>query len=203
MNFLLDPNVAYVLLVLGFIFAILALFSPGTGVLEAGALIILALAGYSIYSLPVNPWALMVLALGVFPFLLALRRSHQWIYLVLSLAALIVGSVFLFRTPGGGPAVNPGLAAFVSLLSGGFLWFVVRKGIEAIARRPDLSPDRVIGMIGEARTEIHQEGTVYVLGEEWTAQCDERIQAGEKVRVVGRNGLVLQVEPVKPDAAGV
>ncbi len=202
MNIFLDPNVAYVLLVVGFIIAILALFSPGTGVLEAGALIILVLAGYSIYSLPINPWALGVLVLGVFPFLLALRHSRQWIYLVLSLVALIVGSAFLFRTPNGGPAVNLWLAAFISLLSGGFLWFVVRKGIEAIARRPELGPDRVIGMIGVARTEIHQEGTVYVSGEEWTAQCDDRIQAGEKVRVVGRDGLVLQVEPVKPGAAG-
>lgn len=200
MNFLLDPNVAYVLLVVGLIFAILALFSPGTGVLEAGALVVLAVAGYSVYSLPINPWALVVLVLGVFPFLLALRRSQQWIYLVLSLAALIVGSAFLFRTPDGGPAVNLWLAAFISLLSGGFLWFVVRKGIEAIARRPEMSPDRVIGMIGVARTEIHMEGTVYVSGEEWTAQCENRIQAGEKVRIVGRDGLVLQVEPVKPGA---
>lgn len=200
MDFLLDPNVAYVLLVIGFIFAILALFSPGTGVLEISALLILALAGYSVYNLPINPWALLVLLLGVFPFLLALRRSQRWIYLLLSLAALIVGSVFLFRTPDGGPAINPWLAGLVSVLSGGLLWFVVRKGVEAMARTPDLSPDRVIGMVGVARTEIQLEGTVYVNGEEWTAQSDNLIPAGEKVRVVGRDGLILRVEPVNADA---
>ena len=57
MEFLINPNVSYVLLVIGFIFAILALLTPGTGFIEAAALLVLALAGYGIMNMPFNPWA--------------------------------------------------------------------------------------------------------------------------------------------------
>jgi len=107
MNFLLDPNVAYVMLVGGFLLAILALFSPGTGLLELGALFMLALAGYGVANLPINVWALIVLLVGVFPFMLALRRSRQWAWLIPTLVALVVGSIFLFSSADGSPAVNP------------------------------------------------------------------------------------------------
>ena len=53
-EFLLDPNVAYVALVVGFVLAILAMVSPGTGVIEVGALFMLFLAGYAMFRLPIN-----------------------------------------------------------------------------------------------------------------------------------------------------
>lgn len=199
MSLLLDPNVAYILLVGGFILAILALFSPGTGLLELGALAALLLAGYSIYNLPVNAWALVILLVGVFPFLLAVRKSRNWIYLAISMAALVGGSLFLFRGANGVPAVHPAIAAIVSLLSIGFMWLVARKGLEAVTRRNSNLVD-VIGLLGEARTGIFSEGSVYVGGEQWTARSQVFIPAGSSVRVTGREGLVLLVEPVYPPA---
>lgn len=195
MNILLDANVAYILLVGGFLLAILALFSPGTGLLELGALFALLLAGYSMYNLPVNAWALALLVVGVFPFLLAVRRSRNRIYLVASIAALVVGSLFLFRGPTGGPAVHWAIAVLVSLLVTGFMWIVARKGLEAVGR-PSANPDRVIGMTGEARTAVHSEGTVYVGGETWTATSHVHIPGGSRVRVTARDGLILTVEPL-------
>ena len=67
MNLLLDPNVAYVILVVGFVLGVLALFTPGTGILEIGALFAIFLAGYAVYSLPINLWALILLVVGVIP----------------------------------------------------------------------------------------------------------------------------------------
>jgi len=198
MSFLLDPNVAYLLLVGGFLLAVLALFSPGTGLLEVGALFMLALAGYSILNLPINGWALAVLLLGVFPFLLALRRSRQWIFLLLSIAALVIGSVFMFREEGGGAAVSPLLAVVVTVLSVTFMWWVGRRGLEAMQATPSHSLERLEGMIGEAHTAISAEGSVYVGGEEWTARSATRIPAGSHVRVLKRDGLVLIVEKVEP-----
>ena len=69
-EFLLNPNVAYVALVSGFLIAILALLSPGTGLVEVGGLILMIIAGWGIYNLPVNLWALVILLLGVFPIIL-------------------------------------------------------------------------------------------------------------------------------------
>lgn len=194
MNFLLDPNVAYVMLVGGFLLAILALFSPGTGLLELGALFMLALAGYGIVNLPINAWALVILVVGVLPFILALRRSRRWWWLIPALAALVVGSIFLFATSDGNPAVNPWLAGLVSVLVVPFVWLIGRKSLEALSI-PAASLNTLVGMIGEARTEIFNEGSVYVNGEDWSARSKVRIPAGAKVRVLRRDGLVLEVEP--------
>jgi membrane-bound ClpP family serine protease len=196
MNLLFDPNVAYLLLVTGLIVAILALFAPGTGVLEIGALFMLFLAGYGIINQQVNPWALAVLILGVFPFLLALRKSRQYVFLGLSILALVVGSVFLVRAPAGGSAVNPVLAILVSVLATVFLWFVGRRGIEAIQRPVTHNLDRLIGMVGQAHTNLNPDGSVYVGSEEWSAHCDTFVSSGSRVRVLRRDGLILTVEPL-------
>jgi membrane-bound serine protease (ClpP class) len=201
MNLLFDPNVAYLLLVIGLIVAILALFAPGTGVLEVGAIFMLFLAGYGIFNLPVNGWALAVLVLGVFPFLLALRKSRQYIFLALSILALVVGSVFLVRATNGAPAVNPILAILVSVIATVFLWYVGRRGIEAIGRPVTHNLDRLIGMVGQAHTNLNPDGSVYVGSEEWSAHSDIFVPNGSRVRVVKRDGLILTVEPLAPQSS--
>jgi membrane-bound ClpP family serine protease len=196
MNLLLDPNVAYLLLTGGFVLAILALFTPGTGLLEVGALFMLVLAGISLYNLPFNWWALVLLLVGVFPFLLALRKSRQWVFLGLAILALVIGSVFMFKEPGGAPAVHPVLATLTSGISTVLLWIIGRKGIEALSARPVHDLSQLIGLIGEATTHIHAEGSVYVGGEQWSARSVAPIPAKTAVRVMGREGLTLVVEAV-------
>jgi membrane-bound serine protease (ClpP class) len=195
MSIFLDPNVAYLVLVVGFLLGVLALFTPGTGFLEIGALFAIFLAGYSVYNLPFNLWALIVLVVGVVPFIFALRKTKQWYWLIPAIVSIVVGSIFLFRLDSGAPAVNPLLATVVSILVTVFLWFIGRKSIEAMKAQPNQDLSRLIGMIGEARTDIQMEGTVYVGGEEWSARSDKIIRNGSRVKVVNREGLVLLVEP--------
>lgn len=197
MNIFLDPNVAYLVLVVGFLLGVLALFTPGTGLLEIGTLFAMFWAGYSIYNLPFNLWALIILLVGVVPFLLALRRFKQWYWLVPAIISIILGSVFLFRAENGGTAINPILASVVSVVAVLFLWFIGRKSIDAMREIPNQDLSRLIGVIGEARTNIGQDGTVYAAGEEWSARSDEKIREGSQVRIVNREGLVLVVETVK------
>lgn len=200
MNILFDPNVAYLLLVVGLLLAILALFSPGTGILEAGALIILIIAGFSISNMQINLWALGILVIGVFPFLLALRKSGQWIFFIIALVALILGSVFLISGENGLPTINPVLATIASLTSSGLLWVVGRKGMEAMKLKPHQSLDDLPGEIGEARTDVAPEGSVYVGGENWSARSKKPIRNGARIRVISRDGLVLQVEEVPQES---
>lgn len=197
---LLDPNVAYLILVVGFLLAILALLSPGTGILEVGALFAILLAGYAIYNLPINAWALAILLLGVFPFIVAVRRSNRVVYLVLSLIALVIGSVFLFRTATGAPAVNLLLALITSALTTGFLWLATRKILEAMALRPAQDLHNLVGAVGETRTAVSDEGSVYVGGENWSAHSRVPIPPNTPVRVISREGFILEVEPVEPPA---
>jgi membrane-bound serine protease (ClpP class) len=192
----LNPNVAYLLLVGGALLAILAVLNPGTGLLEVAALFLLVLAGYEMYILPINYWALGLLLLGVIPFIFALRKSGNLIYLGISILALVVGSIFLFEGQGWRPAVNPVLAIAVSTLSAGFLWFVGRKVLEVQSIRPTHDLAALLGEIGEAKTEIYNDGSVQVAGELWTARSQQPIPNGAKVRVTGREGFILEVEKV-------
>lgn len=195
-DILLNPNIAYLVLVGGVMLSILAVLSPGTGLLEAAALILLILAGFAIYNLPINYWALGILLLGIIPFIFALRRSGNTLYLAISIAALVVGSVFMFQGQGWQPAVNPVLALVVSTFSAGSLWLIGRKILEADQARPAHSLEALIGAIGEAKSEIYEEGSVQVAGELWTARSSQPIPNGSQVRVVGREGFILNVEKV-------
>jgi membrane-bound serine protease (ClpP class) len=195
-EFLLNPNIAYLILIAAALVTVLAILNPGSGVLEIMALFLLILSGYTVYRLPINLWALGVLAVGVVPFLFALRRSGKTIYLIFSILALVVGSTFLFSSPGWQPAVNPILALIVSVLLAGFIWLVATKALEAERMRPAHDLDTLIGAIGEAKTEINDEGSVQVGSELWSAQSNEVIPAGARVRVIGRQGFFLIVEKV-------
>jgi len=197
MDIFLNPNVVYLLLVLGFFLAILALFSPGTGMLEAGALLILIAAGWGVYNneRPINLWALIVLAIGIFPFLLAMRKWRNVIYLAIAIVAFELGSVYLFVPEvWWKPAVNPFLAAFTIVSTGLFLWIAGHKAIEAELMRPRHDLGTLIGQVGEAKTAVHAEGSVQVAGEQWSAWSDVPIPPGAAVRVIRREGLILKVE---------
>jgi membrane-bound serine protease (ClpP class) len=198
--FLLNPNAVYLILVLGLVLTIMALLSPGSGVLEVLAFFTLLLAGYGIYNLSVNVWALVILFVGIILFVLAVRKFRQPTYLILSIVFLILGSVYIF--PGATwwqPAVNPFLATIVSLLVGGFMWVIATKAMEVAVTPPVHDMNALIGQTGEAKTDIHKEGSVQVAGELWSAQSDEMISQGSTIRVLGREGFILRVEANNAD----
>jgi membrane-bound ClpP family serine protease len=194
MNLLLDPNVAYLMLVVGFVLGVLALFTPGTGILEIGALFAIFLAGYAVYNLPINVWALIVLLVGVIPFILAVRKFKQWYWLIPAIISMVVGSVFTFRLESGGLAIHPVLAVVVSIIAVVLMWFIGRKSLDAMLMQPSQDLGKLIGLVGEAKTDIAHDGTVYVGGEDWSARSTKLIPVGSQVKVLNREGLVLIVE---------
>jgi len=200
---LLDPNLAYLFLVAFFFLAGIAILSPGTGLLEVGALFTLVLAGWGIYTLPINIWALILLSLGVLPFILAVRASKKSLYLIISIASLVIGSSFLFKSDiWWRPAVNPILSLLASGLVGGFFWIATVRILEAEAALPAHDLERLIGAQGEARTDFigwEEEGSVQVLGELWSAHSSTPIKEGDFIKVVGRMGFALEVEPLEDE----
>ncbi len=187
-------SLLYLILVAGIWLAALAVVNPGTGVLEILALAALGGAGLGTIFVPLNAWALIVLALGGVLFVASLRLPRPEIWLAFSALALSVGSVFLFQPEGGGAAVHPLLALTVSLLTLGYFWWAIRSAITAQRARPTIDPNKVIGEIAEVRTELNPVGSVYALGELWTARSEGRVKVGKKVKVVDREGLMLLVE---------
>ena len=200
---LLDPNLAYLFMVAFFFLAGIAILTPGTGLLEVGALFALVLTGWGIYSLPINVWALILLILGVLPFILAVRASKKILYLSISIASLVIGSSFLFKSgTWWRPAVNPILSLLTSALVGGFFWISTVRILEAEAAPPAHDLTRLIGSEGEARTDFinwEEEGSVQVLGELWSARSSTPIKEGDLIKVIDRMGFTLEVEPLEEE----
>lgn len=196
MDLLLDPNIAYLLLLGGVLMAMLALAAPGTGFFEIGAIFCIVLAVYAVYHLSFNWWALILIALSVVPFVYAIQKPKRELFLALSILLLIVGSVFVFPRTDGQAGVNPIVAVTASVLVAGFLWLAIRKAIEAAYTRPTHDPEGLVGLIGEARTAVHDDGSVQVGGELWSARSDKSIPAGSSIRVVRRDGFIVVVEKV-------
>ena len=194
MDFLLEPNIAYLILLGGILLSLMAIVTPGTGLFEVGAFFCLALAGYAVYNMPFNWWAIVLLGLSIVPFIYSIQKPKRELYLGLSILLLVVGSVFLFAVDGWKPAVNPFVALVASGLIFIFLWIVVRKTEQAAGARPVHDLETLIGETGEARSKIHEEGSVYISGEMWSAKSDEPISSGSTIRVVRREGFILVVE---------
>lgn len=194
MNFLLNPNIAYLFVIGAVLLVMLAIAAPGTGLLEVAAFFCILLAGYAVYNLTFNWWALFLLALSVIPFVYSLQKPKRELFVALSIVLLIAGSIFMFQRAPDGNTVNPLVAVAASISVAGFLWIAARKSMEAASVRPLHDLDGLVGQVGEARTNVDDEGSVLVAGELWSAKSDKAISAGSLIRVIRRDGFVLVVE---------
>ena len=119
---------------------------------------------------------------------IAVRFWRRWIFLLVSLVLQIVGALFMF---GGEQAVHPLLAVLLPVLVTPFLWIAGGKTLDALAAKPSYNLETLVGALGEAKTDVSNEGSVAVNGELWTARSSILIPKGSKVRVVARDGLSL------------
>ena len=136
MDFLLDPNIAYLLLVAAMMFSLLAIMTPGTGVPEILAVFSSVLAGYAVYHLSFNWWALALIILSIVPFWFSLRGPRRAVWLIVSMVGLTAGSIFFFPAAKGLISVNPVLALATTIAYSAFLWVAVRKVVETARSRP-------------------------------------------------------------------
>jgi membrane-bound serine protease (ClpP class) len=194
MQLLFDPNVAYLLLVAGMLLALLAIMTPGTGIVEILSVFAVLLAGYAVYHLSFNWWALLILLVSLVPFVYSIRAPGRGAWLVASIAGLTLGSVFFFPATNGLTAVNPLIATGTTILYSAFLWVAVRKIVEAAQFRPVHELTSLIGKTGEAKTAVKEDGSVQVAGELWSARSARPLAPGSPVKVIGRDGFVLIVE---------
>lgn len=190
----MDPNIAYFVLVAAILFVLIALASPGTGVPEVLALFAIVAAGYAVYYLSINWWALGLLILSLGPFYFAIRGPRRELWLLLSIVGLTIGSVFFFPAQRGWTSVNPILAAVSSAFFAALLWIAARKVVQTAGSRPIHELSVLIGECGETRTDVKDAGSVQVASELWSARSQKLIPAGRIVQVVGRDGFVLIVE---------
>lgn len=199
MAFLIQPAVAYLLVITGMLLLLLT-FNESKATLLRTAMVLCFLAGgYEFVYLKGNAWAFLVVALSPLPYFLALQRRQMVkpLFLV-TILSLALGGVFLFVDEQGSPIVDYGLAGIVSMLYTLFLWIGTERLRNVEGRRLSEDPTSMVGLIGEVRTEIelHSTGFVLVEGELWQARSKDPVPAGRTVRVLRQDGFVLTVKEV-------
>jgi membrane-bound serine protease (ClpP class) len=192
-----NPNIAYILMMIGLVGLYFELAHPGAifpGVIGGISLI---LAFFAFRTLPVNYAGVLLIILGVFLFVAEVKIASYGLLTMGGLISLAIGSIMLFDSPA--PFLRASFTVIIPtvLATAAFFIFVVAAALKAQLARPTTGSEGIVGEIGVAKTRLAPEGKVFVHGEWWNAYADEGIEPEEKVRVLKNEGLKLKVERVK------
>jgi membrane-bound serine protease (ClpP class) len=192
---LINPDVAYLLMLVAIYGLITEVTTPGAVFPGVIGVISALLALVSLTSLPVNIAGALLILFAFVLFVIDIKAPTHGVLTAGGLIALLLGSAFLIDTGPIGIGVSSWLIAAAGLLSAGFFAIVIRKVVAARLRQPAVGPESLVGEIGRAREDLDPDGMVFVAGALWRATAQgSQIPAGSDVRVVGREGLTLWVE---------
>ncbi len=203
--FLANPNVTYLLLVLGLLALIAEFATPGAVIPGVAGVIMLLLSLYGLLQLPTNWLGPVLIIAGVAMMLIDIKVTGIALS-VGGVIAFLIGSMLIFTPPWAEPPtvaapvaqLNPWLMVGTTLGVGGFFILGIAAAFRAQFRPLAMGKETLIGKTGIARQPLNPDGIVRIEGEEWTAEnaTGEDIPAGTHIRVVGVDGLRLRVERV-------
>jgi membrane-bound serine protease (ClpP class) len=189
-----DPNVAYILMMVGMLGLFFELSNPGVilpGIIGGISLI---LAFFAFQSLPINWAGLLLILFGVVLLLAEIKVVSHGVLTIGGVIAMVLGSLMLYETPETGFRISWWVILPTVGATAGLVAWVVSAGLKALYRRPSTGPGDMIGRTGVARMPLDPEGQVQVGGELWRAVVDDGpVAAGEPVRVTAVDGLTLTV----------
>ena len=188
-----NPNIAYILMILGFYGLYFELSNPGAIFPGVAGAILLILAFYALQTLPINYAGLMLIILAILLFIAEAFITSHGVLGVGGVVAMLFGSLMLIDSPE--PSLRISWAVILPVVATSALLFIVTVTVAVRAHRGkvDTGKEGLIGMQAEARTDIGTDGQVHLRGEYWNARSDEPIARGEKVMVVAVEGLRLKV----------
>src|SRR5256714_7789987 len=200
LNALIDPTIAALLIIVAGYGIITEMSNPGLilpGVIGGLAAL---LAIISLANLPVNIAGALLMLLAVILFIADLKAPTHGFLSVGGVFALVLGMAFLINTGPVGLGVNLLVTIAVALITLGFFAVFIRKVVAARRQPAFVGADAMLGALGEVREELAPEGLVFVKGALWKASAASPVPVGKTVRVVGREGLELQVAPANGEA---
>lgn len=189
-----SPGPAYALLVFGLLLAILEFATAGIGLAAGTSAIMLALAALGLGALPTNPLGVVLIALACIGYAIDLQAGAPRAWTAIGTAALVAGTFSLF---GDGMSVPYLWMLGVGGLSAAFVLAGLPSLIRARFSSPTIGREGFVGELGVAVGALGPEGLVEVRGGRWRARTNRAtpIADGAAIRVVGIDGLVLDVEP--------
>jgi membrane-bound serine protease (ClpP class) len=191
-----NPNLAYILLMIGLAGLYFELSSPGAVVPGVIGGISLILALYALQALPVNYAGFLIILLAVVFFILEMKIASHGLLSLAGVLCLVLGSVMLFRNPEEPRQIALSVLLPTTVAVSLFFAAMARLAFRAQQTKPQTGQDALLGMIGKVQREIDPEGKVFVNGELWNAQADQRIEVGEEVEVLEVHNLKLKVKRI-------
>ena len=193
LNVIGDPNIAYILLMAGFLGLYMEFAHPGVIFPGVAGAICLLLAFASLQLLPINYAGLGLIILGIGLLVGEAFAPSFGVLGVGGIISLALGSFFLFDTEGSDMIVDRSIIFTAVATLGSFVLVVSYLVFRSQQSKPTLGIAGLIGEIGEVRGKLSPSGKIFVHGEYWNAQADSEIDVGEKVEVVGHEGMSLKV----------
>lgn len=193
-----DPNIAYILLLIGLYGLLFELYNPGSIFPGVIGIISLILAFYALHTLPVNYAGIALIIVGIILFVLETQIVSHGLLTVGGLVSFILGSLMLIKTESALEVfkVSYQVIIVLSILTFLFFSFAIGLGLKAQKRKTKTGIEGMVGEIGETISELNPEGQIKIHGEIWNAitSTKEKIDANQKVEVVGYENLKLIVK---------
>jgi membrane-bound serine protease (ClpP class) len=202
LNVITDPNVAYVLMMLGTLGLIFELSNPGAilpGVIGGISLI---LAFFAFQSLPINFAGVLLILFAIVLFIAEIKVVSHGVLAIGGVVAMALGSLMLYDEPEAGFRVSWLVVVPTVAITAGIFLFALTAGVRALARRPQLGAEALVGATGTAYEALTPQGHVKLKGEIWRAVADRAVPDGAPVRVVAVDGLTLRVVAVEASEGG-
>lgn len=189
-----NPNIAYILLMIGLAGLYFELSQPGAilpGVIGGIALI---LALYALQSLSVNYAGVLLILLAIIFFILEIKVTSYGLLSFAGVIALVLGSLMLFPARGFGSQLSMSVFIPTIITVSAFFIIVASLAFRAQMRKPQTGAEALEGAVAVVKQDLDPEGKVFVAGELWNAEAEENIPAGETVRIIAVENLKLKVK---------
>lgn len=200
LNLLSDPNIAYILMLMGMFGIMFELYNPGAILPGIVGVISLILAFYTMHTLPINYAGLALIIFAIVLFILEIKIVTHGLLAIGGVISLLLGSMMLIRAGSSLEFVKLSRSVIITstAVTSLFFVFVLGLGLKAQRRKPVTGMGAMIGLTGESLDTLNPQGDVRVHGERWNAESvSGNIDEGKKVRVTGIKNLKLYVEEIK------
>ncbi len=194
LNHLINPNIAYLLMLLGFFGLLYEVTHPGFGFSGLAGLISLLLAFYAFQVLPTNYAGLALVILGICFFVIEAFTPSFGAFTLAGIVSVVFGSTILFNQPYQFLKISLRLIVPLAVSLGLISSFLISRIIQAHRKKTISGREALIGQTALAKTGIAPEGKVFIHGEIWNARSSEKIKKGEQVVIEKVEGLKLIVK---------
>jgi membrane-bound serine protease (ClpP class) len=202
LSWLADPNVAYLLLTLGFYGILFELQSPGSILPGVAGAILLLLGFVALQTLPVNVAGILLVLVALAFFVLEVKVQSHGVLAIGGIVAFLFGSLILFEPgPGGIFRVSLPVVIGTTLATATLFVFVIGKALGARRRPVTTGAEGLVGASGETITPLAPRGQIRVHGEIWEGESQEPLEAGTPVQVTRMHGLTLEVRALNQKGA--